>query len=325
MSGWSSLTVMMGVSPRAYRVVGSVAVIALALGLAVVCIHWHVDDSPESKAYVSQPLYGVWGGLLLLQMAVAAGLGLASAGWWRELRTLTPPPGPQGRWNAVGQWGAAVVVLALALMTPAFAMPDGYPRSYPDHQLWRVVAMGAFVVAAMALTTAALFRIRVVARSLPEGAGEAAERLRFLWGRQRQLLGALAAMLAVNVLATAVKYQMNNDFSVPEGLSRADDLPDLPATYVLVVGAVYGAVILAVYLPAYLSTREAGEALAADFAGTGRAASGAEWLAATEERDRYRVALGVAEGLREHLERTAGILAPLITALVAAVLPELNL
>ena len=73
--------------------------------------------------------------------------------------------------------------------------------------------MGAFAVAAMAVTTAALFRIRTVAQSLPESAGEAAERFRYLWGRQRQLLGALAAMLAVNVLATAVKYQLNNDFA----------------------------------------------------------------------------------------------------------------
>ena len=257
-------------------------------------------------------------------MAVIAALGLASYGCWRELRTLEPPPDPQGRWQAVGHWFVAAVLLALALVTPAYAMPDGYPRSYPDHQMWRVGAMGAFAVAAMAVTTAALFRIRTVARSLPEPAGEAAERFRYLWGRQRQLLGALAAMLAINVLATAVKYQLNNDFTVPESLAQDDNLPDLPPTFVLVVGAVYGAVILAVYLPAYFATRQAGEQLAATFARTQGAETGSEWLTAHAQRDKYRAALGVAEGLREHFERTAGILAPLITALFAAFLPELK-
>ena len=237
---------------------------------------------------------------------------------------LKPPPKPQGRWQAVGHWSAAAAFLAFALVAPASAMPDGYPRSYPDYQTWRVGVMGAFAVAAMAVTTAALFRIRTVAQSLPEAAGEAAERFRYLWGRQRQLLGALAAMLAINVLATAVKYQMNNDFKVPEEMSQGDNLPDLPPTFVLVVGAVYGAVILAVYLPAYLATRQAGEKLAATFARTQSAETGSEWLTASAQRDRYRAALGVAEGLREHLERTAGILAPLITALFAAVLPELK-
>ena len=138
-------------------------------------------------------------------------------------------------------------------------------------------------------------------------------------------LPALAAMLAINVLATAVKYQMNNHCEVPEGLSKKDNLPDLPPTVVLVVGAVYGAVILAVYLPAYLATRHAGEQLAATFARTPSAETGSAWLAANAERDRYRAALGIAEGLREHFERAAGILAPLITALFAAVLPELKL
>ena len=324
--GRRAIGVVTVITSRAGReVIAGVVVTTFAVLLAVVAIGWRTQDTDESREYINEPLYGVWGGLLLLQMAGLAALGLASFGWWRELRTLNPPPPPQGRWQAFGHWSAAAAFLAFALLAPAAAMPDGYPRSYPDYQTWRVGILGAFAVAAMAVTAAALFRIRTVAQSLPEAAGDAAERFRYLWGRQRQLLGALAAMLAINVLATAVKYQMNNHFEVPEGLSKKDNLPDLPPTFVLVVGAVYGAVILAVYLPAYLATRHAGEQLAATFARTHSAETGSAWLAANAERDRYRAALGIAEGLREHFERAAGILAPLITALFAAVLPELKL
>jgi hypothetical protein len=295
----------------------------LAVALAVAAIAWETRGTAESKAYVREPLYGVWGGLILLQMGVAAALGLASFNWWRELRHLEPPP-PQGRRHAIRDWLVAGVVLGAALLVPAFAMPTSYPRNYPDHQNWRVLALAAYAVAAMAVTAAALVRLREVAKVLPSQGAGAAERFRFLWGRQRQLLGALAAMLAVNVLATAVKYQMNNDFEVPAG-STVKELPDLPATYVLVIGAIYGAVILAVYLPVYLATRQAGEQLATRLAGVESATDEESWFAAHTNRERYRSALGVAEGTREHLERAAGLLAPLMAALFAAVLPELKL
>jgi hypothetical protein len=131
-------------------------------------------------------------------------------------------------------------------------------------------------------------------------------------------------MLAINVLATAAKFRMNNHFEVPKN-SKVPNLPDVPSTYVLVIGAVYGAVILAVYLPVFLTTRQAGDQLAAKFANTSAADTAEAWLTASAERDKYRSALGVAEGLREHLERTTGILAPLITALFAALLPQLKL
>jgi hypothetical protein len=296
----------------------------LALLLAVAAINVRTDDTAESAAYTREPLYGVWGGLLLLQMGVAAALGLASLSWWRELRHLQAPPPPQSRSHAIRDWLVAVVALGLVLLVPAYAMPDSYPRSYPDHQRWRVLAMAAYAVAAMGVTSAALVRLRAVAQDLPALAVGAAERFRFLWGRQRQLLGALAAMLAINVLATAAKYQMNNDFEVPAG-STVKELPDLPATYVLVVGAIYGVVILAVYLPVYLATRKAGEQLATRLAGVELATDGESWFAAHANRERYRSALGVAEGTREHLERATGLLAPLIAALFAAVLPELKL
>jgi hypothetical protein len=172
------------------RAVAAAATMVVAVLLAAAAISWRTEDSAESKAYIAEPLYGVWGGLLLLQMVGLAALGLASYVWWQELRTLDPPPSPQGRRQAVGQWAVAAVFLGAALLAPAISMPDHYPRTYPDYLTWRVSAMGAFGVAAMAVTAAALVRIRTVAESLPAADGEAAERFRYLWGRQRQLLGA---------------------------------------------------------------------------------------------------------------------------------------
>lgn len=79
------------------------------------------------------------------------------------------------------------------------------------------------------------------------------------------------------------------------------------------------------YLPVYLTTRQAGDGLATRLAGVASATDGETWIAANANRDRYRTALGVAEGTRENLERATGILAPLIAALFAAFLPDLKL
>ena len=112
--------------------------------------------------------------------------------------------------------------------------------------------------------------------------------------------------------ATAAKVQANNAFSSPVGPAPAD----VPSAYVLVLGAIYGAILLIAYLPAHVILRPVDDQLTAQLAGISAATRPEDWLAAAQRQRQFSTLLGLDEGVWEQLQRAAGLLAPVLVALV---------
>jgi hypothetical protein len=287
----------------------------LGVAVALLVVRVGVHATADSRAYVDQPAFGVFGGLVLLLVPVCAVLGVVSARWAAEIRAL-PPDNDRPGWQVLLAWLGAAVVIGALLWAQGTAM-RGQP-DYPDGQLLRIVVMATVVAFAAGVPIVALWGLSRAAAAIEPAANDAVERFSDLWARQRAFLGVLSLMLALVMLATAAKLQANAEFTASEG----SPLPELPGAYVLVVGALYGAIVLGAYLPPYYATRRAGEQLARalpDRAPTTE--SGQAELAAVEERSRHRAAMGLDESTRQHVERGAGMLAPLLTALVATLIP----
>jgi hypothetical protein len=299
--------------------VGVAAIGGVAVALAVVRLG--ARQSEASVAYVDRPEFAVFGGLVLLQVPVWAVLGVVSARWASQIRRL-PPDRDRPYWQVMLAWLGAALAIGALLAAQGAATAGGLDprRQYPDDQSLRIVAMASVVAFAAAVPTVALWGLSRAADAIEPDAPDAMARFRWLWGRQRNLLGALSLMLVLVMLSTAAKFQANNTFTPPDG----EPLPEAPATLVLVIGALYGSVLLGAYLPPHYRTRAAGERLATSLAGPSAGSSGADQLAALDRRQRFRVALGVDEDTRQHLERNAVLLAPLLTALVATMLPGVD-
>jgi hypothetical protein len=306
--------------PTGRRMVFGGAVVAFAVTLAVVVLRVGVKSTPASLAYTQQPFYAIWGGLVLLQVVVWAIVGAGSSWWWRLIRDCTPHD-VRPRHRLVGQWALTAVALAAGLLAPRLAMPLPSYRAYPDGLNLRVGVLGAFAALTMSVPIVALQGIRRVAAQMPAAATPDVAQFRFLWQTQRALLTALGLGLSVNVLATAAKIQANNAFSPPLGPAP----PDVPSAYVLVVGAIYGAILLIAYLPAHVTLRHVGDRLTAQLAGVSSATLPEDWLAAAQRQQQFSTLLGLDESVWEQLQRAAGLLAPVLVALVTTLLPDVTL
>lgn len=308
--------------------IGGVLTLAAGIALALVVVRVGVRQTVGSRAFVDQPEYAVWGGLVFLLVTAGAVLGVVSMWWAAEIRSL-PPNDTLPLWRIVLAWLGAAVAVAALLQAQGAAMPLDYQRGYPDAMALRIMLTGALGSLVIAVPITALLGLSRAVAAIDPTAADAAGRFSSLWSRQRELLGAVSAVLVLNVLTTAAKLELNNNFTPPDG----PPLPEVPVTYVLVAGTIYASILLVVYLPNYFTARRAGEALAQVFSAissdeneaSGRQASGPEaWLAMDERRQRYRSALGLAEGTRQHLERNVVLLAPLLTALLTTLLPDVS-
>lgn len=255
---------------------------------------------------------------MLLQVTVGAAFAVVSLWWAAEIRAL-PPNDQLALWQIVVAWLGAAVAMIGVLYAGNLAMPLGYARSYPDALQTRIAVLVVLAALFLAVPVVGLWGLSRAAAVI-DPVDSAIERFSLLWSRQRDFLGVLGTLLVLVMLATAAKYHANNSFRPPDGPA----LPEVPATYILVTGAITGAILLLVYLPPYYATRRAGEALTKALCAVpvGEQGSPEAWLAMDEERQRYRAAMGLAEGTRQHLERNAVLLAPLITALITTLLPD---
>ena len=295
---------------------GVAAAGATGVALALMVVRIGVGETAASRAYVEQPEFAVFGGLVLLQIPVWAVLGVVSARWAAEIRAL-PPTDDTPLWQVLLAWIGAAVVVGFLLWAQGTAMAVDYERQYPDGQPARIVVMASVVAFAAAVPAVALWELSRAAAAIRPSADDAVERFAQLWSRQRDFLGALGLMLALVMLSTAAKFAANNSFTPPD----SPEPPDVPASFILVIGALYGAILLAAYLPPYYRTRRVGERLAKALTGPPADRSSEALLATHEERQRLRVAMGLDEGTRQHLERGAILLAPLLTALITTLVP----
>lgn len=304
------------VRPGRWWLAGGVAAAVAGIVVALVVVRAGVRQTAASRAYVDQPEYAVWGGLVLVQVPTTAAFGFVSAWWAKQVRDL-PPDDDRPLWQVVLAWFGVVVAAGVVLQAQGLAMALDYPRSYPDHQHLRVIALGGVFGVVAAVPTIALWGVSRAAAAIDSADPSAIERFSWLWSRQRAFLGVASMLLVLGMLITAAKFQANNSFTPPGG----SPLTEVPTTYLLVSGTFYGALLIAIYLPPYYATRRAGQALARALCKPATADSADARLAVLDEQQRYLNAMGLDEGTRQHLERSAVLLAPLITALITTLLP----
>jgi hypothetical protein len=302
--------------PGWWWLAGGVTAALVGVGVALAVVRAGVRETAASRAYVDQPEYAVWGGLVLVQVPTSMLLGVASAWWAKQVRDL-PPDNDRPLWQLVAAWLGAILAAGALLYAQGIAMALDYPRAHPDHQSLRVIALAVVFASVAAIPTLALWGVSRAAAAIDPTDPDAIDRFSQLWSRQRAFLGVLSLMLALFMLITAAKYQANNSFTPPGG----PPLPEVPTTYLLVAGTFYGGILLTIYLPPYYATRQTGQALARALCTPPPVPSTEASLAQLDEKQRYLNAMGLNEGTREHLERTAVLLAPLITALITTLLP----
>ncbi|MDQ4131805.1 MAG: hypothetical protein M3179_01050 [Actinomycetota bacterium] len=292
---------------------------AAGIVLALAVVRLGVRQTAASRQYVDQPEYAVWGGLVLLQLPAWAVLGVVSAWWASETRAL-PPDDDRPVWQVGLGWLGSALVIGVLVLAQQWAMQLAYPRFYPDHLVLRVGVMTVVGALAAGVPAVGLWGIsRAVAAIDPASPG-AVDRFALLWSRQRDLLVVLSLMLAMAVLTTAARLQANNGFTPGGG----PPLPEAPPTYILVQGAIFGAILLVLYLPPYYANRRVGERLALTLCPRSEDGFGDAWFAGRDERQRCRAALGLEEGTREHLQRGVVLLAPLLTALATTLVPGIG-
>jgi hypothetical protein len=306
------------VPTRRHMVFGA-ATVAFAVVLGLVVVRVGVNATPECQAYTAEPYYAIWGGLVLLQVVIWAIIGAASTWRWRLIRACKPP-GVRRRILLFRDWALTSLALAVGLLAPGLAMPLPYQRGYPDWLSLRVEALGVFAALTMSVPIVALPAIRRVASTMPVDDTATVTQFRFLWRTQRFLLSALGLGLAATVLATSAKVQANNAFDPPATAA----LPDVPSAYVLVVGAIYGTILLIAYLPTHVTLRHVGEQLTANLEGISSATRPEEWLASPQRQGQFSTMLGLDESIWEQVHRAAGLLAPVLAALVTTLLPGVN-
>lgn len=295
---------------------GIAAAGAAGVVIALAVVRLGVGETAASRVYVNQPEYAVWGGLVLLQVPMWTVLAVLSAAWASEVRAL-PPINDRPTWHVAIAWLGSSTLIGVLIAAQQVAMHVEYPRVFPDDLVARIIIMAAIAALAAGVPAVALWGLHRAAAAIDPGAPGAVDRFSMLWSRQRDFLVVLSVMLAVAILTTAARIQANNGFAPP----GRPALPEVPATYILVQGALYGAIMLVLYLPPYYFTRRVGDRLVAAACSTTDPELSEGWFKVREERDRWRTALGLQEGAREHLQRGVILLAPLLTALVTTLLP----
>jgi hypothetical protein len=297
------------------------ACVGILFALSVVKIG--VDSTVDSQAYVRRPDYSVWSGLVLLQVPVWAVLGVVCQSWDTEIRDAYEHKAPSSKLRLCAWIGTAIVLGALFL-AQTFAMELPYDRSYPDYLSARTFTMGAIVAAVAAVPAVSLWGL---SRAAQAEAGDpvtadAAIHFRLLWLRQGDYLVCLGLILTLTVLTTAAKFHANNTFDPP----TRSPLPNVPPTFILVQGAWYVAIMLAIFVPPYLATRKAGYGLVEKLTGmTHPISSGSPSLHQLIERrkteEQYRTLIGLSATGRQQLERAMVVCAPLIAATLTTLLP----
>jgi hypothetical protein len=213
-------------------------------------------------------------------------------------------------------------MLALLFLAQFHTMHLSYGHEYLHRHALRWYILGAIAALAAGVPVVALWGLHRAAEAIRPDDAVAPERFCRVWQLQNGFLAVLGMELSLGVLTTAAKFAANNAYVTPQGTK----LVEVPITYVLVQGSIYGAIMLAVYLPPYFGIRHVGERLIDELVRS-RAVDAAsrDWLAEREEAERWRSALGLSETPVDQIRRSAFLLAPLLAALVSSLLPDLKL
>jgi hypothetical protein len=246
-------------------------------------------DSKLAEAYAALPEFSVWAVGIVIQLSVYTSM---LAYLWLGPRETTLPTPPAGQVLAVAVLTAAVIALPEAMGRGA-ALPLPYQRA----RLWVVVGTG--MIAILFLTNR-LARIHWAFSSQDIDVARHAS----LRKETRDLLAIAAVVVTLATLGSAVLQQSLQ--ALETALATAVYTSPMGRPVVVAYGA-YSTLILAIFFaPVLLADRRAALAVRA---------------AARDEDADLDVRLGLDASLMERIGSVLGVLAPLLSALVAQFVP----
>lgn len=290
----------------------SVFVLAAAGAVgAVLLLRLGAHLTPGSRAFVASPGFVVWGAVIAAQTAVWAVLTVPV---WREAVVLYRVTRPS--WSI---WLVPALVLTALVLLLAFSPAAEFTWPLVGQRWKSAVLTGA---AALGVGLPAIFGICLVqdgVRRHHRTGLTPADVARAIDARaqMRRLLGAAGAIIGLAVLAAGALQRA----VVPEFVS-ADEYP--PSAVVL-YGAFFTGLLLLVYLPAHLSLRRYCYDIRDSFYPPQQMPAPTDpgfttWL---EGRSRLDGLTQVNVGVGQQLQASLFILAPLISAVLGALVPEL--
>lgn len=290
----------------------SVFVLAGAGAIAAAwLLYLGADLTPRSSAFVASPGFVVWGAVIAAQTAVWAVLTVPV---WREAVALYRVTRPS--WTI---WAVPALVLAALLLLVAFSPAAEFDWPLVGQRWKSAVLTGT---AALGVGLPAIFAICLVqdgVRRHHRNGLTPADVTRAIDGRaqMRRLLGAAGAIIGLAVLAAgALQRAVVPDF-VP-----ADDYPP---SAVLLYGAFFSGLLLLVYLPAHLSLRRFCFDIRDSYYPPERmpAPTDPDFTTWLDGRSRLDALTGVNVGVAQQLQASLFILAPLLSAVLGALVPTL--
>jgi hypothetical protein len=283
-------------------IVVSVLVAAgLAAGLSWVLTEAWVHTSTLSAQFVDRADYAVVAGLVTLQLMTWSVLATLSV-WWQA-------PRREGR--SVVATLARIAGIAVGLGIAFWVLPNVLPLHHysllPSQWDRRVKVVGALGAVACAVVVDGLIDLVRAAHDLDATSAAAPAAYRAISSELRRSLMVLGVFLTLVVIVSGAKLNAGNNF-----IFKTGD-PVVPNAYLLVEGAFYAALLLALYLPAHGLIRAKGGEIADAVAGAHPADDPLDQL---ERVERARDAVGLTQTTRTQLEHGIVLLAPLLTAAI---------
>lgn len=292
-----------------------IVVLALAaLGAAgsVLLLYINADATTRSAEFVASPGFPLWAALIATQTAVWA---VVTVPLWREViwtyRTTNPS------WSI---WLAPTLVVfalaALAMTSPA----RGFDWPLVGHHLkvWTLTAAAAAGVGVPALFGIALVQDQVRRHEPQKLTTRDIEVALDARAQMKRFLGLAGAVIGLAVLASGGLRRA----TVPDFITESE----FPASAVLLYGAFFTALLLIVYVPAYLSLRRFCLDIRECYFPVKKVPSptSAEFAAWVEGRSRLDALTQVNVTAGQQLQASIFILAPLLSGLLSALVPPLS-
>lgn len=291
-----------------------VSVFILAAAGAVAAgflLYLNADDTADSSRFVSSPGFLIWGAIIAAQTAVWAVLTVPV---WRDALALYRVTRPS--WTI---WLVPALLVLFLVLLVVYSPAAELAWPLVGHRWKSAVLTGA---AALGVGLPAVFGISLVqdgVRRHRRTGMTRADIRRAVEGRAqiRRLLGAAGAIIGLAVLAAGALQRA----VVPEFIP-AETYP--PSSVVLYGGFFTGLLLLA-YLPAHLSLRRFCLDIRESYFPTKQMPAPTDpafvdWL---EGRSRLDALTQVNVGASQQLQASLFILAPLISAVLGALIPPL--
>jgi hypothetical protein len=291
-----------------------IVVVVLAIlgaGGSVLLLLINADATTSSARFIQSAGFPLWAAVIAAQTAVWA---VITVPLWREIISTYRATKPSWSIWLVPAFVVAALV-ALAVLSPAREAP--WPLWGHHLKAWTLTAAAAIGVGVPAIFGIAIVQDRVRRHEPAKLTERDIERALDARAQMKRFLGTAGAVISLAVLASGALRLA----TVPEFIKESK----FPASSVLLYGAFFTALLLIVYVPAYLSLRRLCLDIREHFfpVETMPPPTSAEFSAWVDGRNRLDTLTQVNVTAGQQVQASVFILAPLLSGLLGALLPAL--